>query len=283
MKAIFYILFSLLLPLNCLAQNSEPLEKKYLDKDMEALKLLSRLVPPINRSLESISKVMGPAAFEDDRGFGATDYTFGIGNGYTSLSVYAFFYKDKVIRYKVSVYYPKEVKPIIINAWKQNTDVNFKETKDHLYYEESFPEVLEDFKKEVTRELGNMKPVNVPADLAESYKYLISPTENSAFGYGGCGYGGSILQGRKAINLIVKANRIDLLENILRGHNPGGRVYAALSLLEMEKQGLKLSFDAQNGIRKISDLNIKIETCSGCIISHNTAKQLIETPKELLQ
>jgi hypothetical protein len=126
----------------------------------------------------------------------------------------------------------------------------------------------------------------VPSVLKDDYEYLISPGENSVVGNGGCGYGGMTPPGKLAIDALVKANRLalvkanrlDLIENVVRGYNPGGRVYAALALVAIEKQGSPLTDDTRATIEKIRQLDIMIDTCSGCIISHRTAKAIFESP-----
>jgi hypothetical protein len=279
------ILFFILLLLSagfCLAQDNEPIQKEWLAKDTEALKLLSKVTPVENQTFESLEKILGEPTDQEDRGFGARTFTFSKGNGYTHFSVTAFTFNNSVIHYNVGVGSSSKswqrIKPIIIGAWKQNSILEFKESDSGIYYERNFPEVLEAYKDAVSNELGKMKPVSVPANLKEAYENLISPTRNSVVGSGGCGYGGVTPQGKEDIDLIVAAKQVDLLENILRGYNAGGRVYAVLALLEMEKRGLKLSEDAQNGIRKISNLTIKIETCSGCMFTYRTAKEILSKP-----
>ena len=74
------------------------------------------------------------------------------------------------------------------------------------------------------------------------------------------------MDGREAIDALVDAKRIDLLENALIGYNPGGRVYAAIELLRMQRMGEKLSEPTRKNIRKVMALPVKLSTCSGCVV-----------------
>ena len=134
--------------------------------------------------------------------------------------------------------------------------------------------------KAVATELGVMRGVQVPAELKDDYEYLISPLQNSVVGSGGCGFAGTTPNGKKALDALMQAHRVDLVENVLRGFNPGGRVYAALALLRLKSSGLPLSAETQTTIKKISDLDIKIGTCSGCLFFHRTAKEILESPDQ---
>jgi len=103
--------------------------------------------------------------------------------------------------------------------------------------------------------------------LKKAFDYLTSPIEN--WGVGG-------REGEIAIDALVNANRIDLIENVLRGFNPGGRVYAALALLKLNKGNkLVLSADTVGTIEKVRYLDISIGTIAGCLVSSRTAKEIL--------
>jgi hypothetical protein len=54
-----------------------------------------------------------------------------------------------------------------------------------------------------------------------------------------------------------------MVENILRGYNPGGRMYAVLALLTTQRKGTQLSAESQKSIRTVLHLDIRIESYSG--------------------
>src|SRR5262249_9721041 len=137
----------------------------------------------------------------------------------------------------------KRVRTEIIRAWGENGLPKFKESDGTLYVVKKYDDVIRKDKAAVSSELGAMKPVTVPEDLAESYEYLASPLENSVVGVDGCDVAGVVPWGKTSIDSIVKERRVDLLENILRGFNPGGRVYAVMALKDLQRNGTKLSQD----------------------------------------
>lgn len=288
MKLIFaftFILFLFGFDISiCLAQDSEPIKKEWLDKDVNNLKILSELTPIETSSFEKIEKIIKSDESDSGVGFGTRTPYFSIYGGYTTLNVRGLVFKGSIIQIKVSVSSGlswSKVKPFIIEGWKQNSQSEFIESENEIYYERTFPDVLELYKTSVGNELGQMKAVNVPSELKEEYELLTDPFENSIIANGGCGYGGSMPEGKIAINAIVEAKRIDLLENILKGYNPGGRIYAALALLKMEKRGVKIGTDVKTTISKLKSLDVSIATCAGCIVSYRTAKQILSTPDEL--
>lgn len=77
----------------------------------------------------------------------------------------------------------------------------------------------------------------------------------------------------EAIESLVNAQRVDLLENVLRGYNPGARVLASLALLELEKSGVQLSGRTHTAIDAVMNLNIELHACVYDMCSHVTARE----------
>jgi hypothetical protein len=270
-----------------LAQKSKKLEVEWLARDVKAVELISTLMPIENQSIDSIRSILGvnTGGEEEDLGFGARRFSLGKGNGYTSFYVDAFTLNGAIQYYEVGVRSSSDswpqIRNDIIKTWKRSGGPEFLESEDGLAYRKTLDVGFQVYKHAVAAELGELKAVDVPADLKDYYDELISPLNNSIIGFGGCGYGGVVPQGKLAIDALMKANRTDLIENVLRGYNPGGRIYAALALLSLKKQGLHLSSETKKTLDKIKSLDIKIETCSGCIVTHRTAKEILEAPEDL--
>jgi hypothetical protein len=113
-----------------------------------------------------------------------------------------------------------------------------------------------------------MKAAAIPTELQKSFDSLTQPMEIDSVG-------GS--DGEIAIAALVNAERFDLVENVLRGFNPNGRIYAARELLKLNKEGrLVLSADTLAVIAKISNLDIQISRVSGCIVKRLHAKEILE-------
>ena len=124
-------------------------------------------------------------------------------------------------------------------------------------YQKDFPEAWKEYRYELGGTLGSFKAITAPGELAADYKLLTDPFENSRISFVACD------DGKPAIDALEDAKRIDLIENVLRGYNPGGRIYAAISLLRMQRKGRKLRLDVRQAIQKIVDSDASVTTCWG--------------------
>jgi hypothetical protein len=272
----------------CLAQQPKKLEVAWLAKDVAAIQsIIPKLLSVESKNLEEIKATFPPNRNREgeDLGFGARKITFGATSGYTTLAIDLFTLNGGIQEYTIRVNGHSDSWPLIrsqlIDAWRKSGGPEFQETSSALSYHTLVDPDLQAYKRAVAAQLGQMKLVQIPIELKDDYEYLISPSQNSVVGSGGCGYAGVTPPGKKAIDALVNANRIDLIENVLRGFNPGGRVYAALALLHLKRGGLTLSDDTLCTINKVRDLNIPIEECAGCILFHRTAKEILKSPEQL--
>jgi hypothetical protein len=167
------------------------------------------------------------------------------------------------------------IKTVLVDTWKRSGGPEFTEGEYGLHHDREFASVIADYKKAVADQLGEMQPVHVPTDLNDDYELLIALGTNSVVGQGACGYGAVTPRGKKAIDAIVNANRLDLLANVLKGYNPGGRVYAAVALTAMQRNGVTLPSDTLHTLEVVRNLDLLLETCSGCLMSFKTAGTII--------
>jgi hypothetical protein len=288
MKLSVYVLFATLfwVSTTAFAQDEEPLQRNWLAKDVKALRLLSRFQPVGVHTLEDIRRIWGESSGEEERelGFGAQRVRFGQSNGYTHFYLDLFIFNERVGFYELGVSgsiksWPR-IRTALIAAWWENGGGEYEEDEGGLVQQKTFPAVFQAYQQAVAAALGELKPVTVPTALRDGYEYLLSPLENSYVGKGGCGYEGEVPAGRKAMDALLQAGRMDLIENVLRGYNPGGRVYAALAFLEQQRRGVWLPPEVQETIRKLSALKITITTCEGCLVSHQWAKGVFRTPEK---
>jgi hypothetical protein len=91
-----------------------------------------------------------------------------------------------------------------------------------------------------------------------------------------CGVGGSPPAGNEAIALLARKKRWPIIENILRGPNPEGRVYAVLALLCGERHGRKVPPETRATIDTVLALDLPISVCRGCMYDHATAPAIVE-------
>jgi hypothetical protein len=281
----FCLLCLLFIPIDeaSFAQSRETLNLDWVQADLTGVETIVKMTPVEGRNLDKLKMDLeGSWSIDDENfGFGAHKIRFGKGFGYTSVYLEALTFNGKTAIYEISVHGGVEwpsMREQIIEAWTGNGGPAFREEGDILYSGGRFDALFEAYCRAVASELGEMKAVDVPADIKTAYEYLISPMNNSRVGTGICGLGGAVLKGKTSIDALAKAERMDLIENVLRGYNPGGRVFAAIALLKMEKRGVKLAPEVKKTMEKVSGLDVPITTCSGCIVKSGLkAKDVITT------
>ena len=265
----------ILLCFGCSAQELEPLNPEWLANDYRSMQLVSVLSSPAPLTTQKIMDILGvhdKDEAEEDLGFGATRFYVRKGHGYTSLSVEAFVFRGTIGSYKLELDSSSEswprVRERMIELWTHNHGPGFEETERGIVHVERDDSVIRKYQAAVSAELGEMKSAAIPAGLQKSFDSLTQPMEIDSVG-------GS--NGEMAIAALINAERFDLVENVLRGFNPNGRIYAARELLKLNKEGrLVLSSDTLAVIAKISKLDIQIKTVSGCIVNSQSAKEILE-------
>jgi len=264
----------ILLSVPCHAQEAEPLNPEWLANDYRSMELISLLSSPGPLTTQKILDILGvrDKDVEEDLGFGATRFSVGKGHGYTGLWVEAFVFKGTIGSYKLQLESSPQswtrIRESMIELWRQNDGPGFKETERGLIHVQLDDSVLRKYQAAVSAELGELKTAVIPAELQKSYDSLTQPMEIDNVGS---------RDGQMAIAALVDAERFDLVENVLRGFNPNGRIYAARELLMLNQKGrLALTADTLAVIAKISNLDIQIKMVSGCLVSRIPTKDVFD-------
>jgi hypothetical protein len=107
--------------------------------------------------------------------------------------------------------------------------------------------------------LGPRSNAAIPEALAQAMTLLDAPTRSLTIGTA-CGVGGSPPEGNLAMQELVAAGREDLLRDVMRGMNAGGRIYGyiGLRLLGRNTPEDDATFD------RLTALALDVETCGGC-------------------
>jgi hypothetical protein len=252
------------------AQNPQRLNRDRLAKDLANARFLAQ-IPEIGvDSLTSIRAALGPPDSIQETGFDQTalHFTGDLPGGYTRIGLTVSAFRDQVLRYRVEVNGRFDswwmIRQQMIDAWKSNTKFDVTESDSGIYYEQEFPGVATAYQANEVAQFGEFKDLPVPAEMIDAYRLLSSATKAVVVGEE-CGYAGSPPEGKTAIDALVNAGRLDLVENLISGPNLGGRVYAALALLRLERGGTTLSEQTKTRINKIRNSKIIIETCVGCL------------------
>lgn len=252
---------------------SAPLVKEWVTKDLNGTAAIVRLVPFENQNIKALKVRLRKSwhVEEMDLGFGARYLELQKGQGYSMGYVYALTYNGRVALYEAGIEsYSDEwprIERQIKNRWLAAGGPRFITNEHGFSFKRSIDPVLAEYRAAVASDLGTMKPVEVPVEIAKNYSSLIDLMSNATL---------SGTHRNDDIEALVAARRLDLLENVLRGHNPGARVLAALALLELEESENGLSSATKETITKVLNLNIKLNACVFDMCSYVTAKQALK-------
>ncbi len=154
---------------------------------------------------------------------------------------------------------------------KTKPDATLKAEYSTVELHQEFKTVLDNYYETVEAGYKELKPITIPTELRRSYAYFVSDLSNVILGEI-CGFAGSPTKTKTTMDTILKANRPDIIENIIYGFNPAGRVHAAMILTRL---GRADSPEIQNAITKLTTLNIQMSSCGGCIFD------TIQTPEQV--
>jgi hypothetical protein len=271
LKNIAILILLSVWPSLCLGQNN----------DVEGTQLLLKYLPLEKQSINILKRKLKKdwAVEEIDLGFGARRITFGKGVAYTSIFIEAITINNKLATYEAGITshsqeWPR-MKAFVIETWRENEGPTFLEDEHKVYSTHTIKYNYAMLKRIYARSLGPMRDVSIPPDLELYYQYLTNPLNDITVGNGGCGYPPDIPLGKEAIDALLAAKRYDLIENVLRGFNPGGRIYAVTALLEAKRNGARLSFATDLTIKRIVNSPTPISTCTGCIVFRENGKAAI--------
>jgi hypothetical protein len=190
-------------------------------------------------------------------GFGARRVKLNKGLGTVTAYVDFLIFRNKIAYYELGLEVAGSQMPRseLIEQWTRSSGLALEPKENNLVRVMNFEHVWRDYKKSIADALGPMKDVALDDTVDQAYKLLVDPLENSRISMVACD------DGKPAIDSLEDAKRIDLIENVLRGYNPGGRIYAAISLLRMKRANKKLKSSTMNSITKVINLDADAETC----------------------
>ena len=271
MKSTFvYLLTSFALVTHCFAQKSEPKQivPEWEENDIKGVSFVMKLAPIENRRIQDVEKLFDAFLYKgaawskkSSLGFGAERIKLSMGLGYTTVYIDYLLFKDRIVHYKIGAEVSADIWPThgqkVMNAWKDSGGPDFMVKDSEITFDKDFPDVWNAYYSEIKRELGPLKQAQVPPKLDADYKLLTDPFENSFISFVACS------DGKPAIDALEDAKRVDLIENVLRSYNPGGRIYAAISLLRMERKGRPLTAATKLAIDKVMKSDASVTTCWG--------------------
>lgn len=251
---------------------TEPLVAKWVKEDIDGVSSILELLPFEKQNIRGVKSRLTKDwhVEETDLGFGATYLELGKGRGYSKDYLNALIYEGRVVQYEAGVEsHPHEwprIKDRVIERWKKGQGPSAIEEEHGLVFRKAFDPVLAEYHARVAAGLGPLTIADVPTELLKSYATLTSPMNNSTI---------SGTDQDDDIRALTQAKRADLLKNVLRGYNPGGRVLAAVALLELEKAGTHLTPSERNTIGVVLDLDISLHACVFDMCSDPTAREAL--------
>jgi hypothetical protein len=253
----------------------EPLNNAYVQHDLQAMDRLRQLQPfeqETPKHLATVFEVNEPDE-SNAAGFDGTLFSVRKGHGYTTLFATGFTVRGRLAWLRIGIEGGDPTWDVLrereMAAWTRAGGPAYTCDENECVHEWRDESVLNSYRESVALALGAQRNVDVPDALKRYYNYLLLPFENTVVAPGSCGLpmpGEEIrpVPGREAINALAKARRIDLIENVLRGYNPGGRIYALLALQKLRRLGVRISPATTATMRKVYDLDVAVSTCRGC-------------------
>lgn len=255
-----------------------------LEKDYAILSETSKLFPLNDNDYEGFRKKLISISFNEkylsdteynDIGFGANriwTYKFG---GYFAYEFIIIVYDNKIIKGYFEMRGNQDVwkkeKGLILSKFKNYV----KEFEYGFTYYFTFEEDYNRYAYAVQEKLGKQEEIEIPDDLKDEYELLINPLNELSYGYA-AGYLAPPLKERLAIGKLVSSGRFDLIENILKGHNPEGRIFALEAILKEGLQNEDIIKRNQNTIKEILKLDILIHVADGCELYYAKAREISE-------
>ena len=261
---VIIFLFPAALSVSNQTPEQSPVNPEYLALDIAGAKAAAAIKPIQKDSLPTLEKefksIPAYARWVDktNLGFGASRTKLSAAFGTVTLYADLLVFRGKIAYCEFAIdgstQLPSEQ---VMAVWKENGGEHLRKGEKKYYMKRDFEDVWASYKATVAATLGKMRAVTVDPSIKEAYALLINPLENSSFSDVVCDHG------RPAMDLLIKAKRTDLIENVLRGYNPGGRIYAVITLLRMQKKGKTLSPATRKGIQRVIRLDSEASTCWG--------------------
>jgi hypothetical protein len=234
-------------------------------EDMNLIDSVTNLDKNNPKEVESFFHNHAKTSHKKNLGFGWAALEQIIGAGYISISANFFYFNDTIQSYILTAKLPDEKQ--LIREYKDRYSKFLPSKKDaffmYKYKEQNILHPLKEFA------LKNTKS-NLPRLISE----YMSPTSGDMYGYAG-GLALTVLPNRKLFNEIKDSVTPSQIITIMYSINPVSRL-TAIEYYVKNKKKFKQNNDIDKWIEKVYNEVPTIETISGCIVSEENSKQLVE-------
>ena len=163
---------------------------------------------------------------------------------------------------------------LLLKSWKP---VRYFDDEDGMYKQGmqitySNKKVLNKYFRLMDRYFGKKDSVSIKnVEVSDAYHLLLYPYDLLIYGYT-CSPTKVVPNGRKAIQVLVKYKRFDLIKNILKAYTAEGRAYALEALIKNNK----IDEESKRIINKLLKIITPILTCDGCFMPKLTYKEIYD-------
>ena len=265
----------------------EPINRNWLKIDKSNFINLMTVLQSDNKSLEYYTETLDNFHIRknQDIGFGAKRITAVQYGGYISNWISICTFKDEIFYCNISIS-PSDAEKMELLGRRDTAIFNLLEkywtkmaftqtSKSVITYEYKFAneDLFSQYINGTTNELGEIPSLPIDSSIKNDYDILLFPFEEYDFGYYCYGAGYPPVE-RTAVEKVTE-NNPELLQNIIKGYSPEGRIYGIEAMLNLAMEG-KMELTPQDIaiIKKVLMLDIPINRCQGCMVSTITAKEL---------
>ncbi len=253
-------------------------ERAWLAKDVDMIWRVRSILPPTPSASAFFHALDARDTQKDtDLGFGLHLQTARVAGGYTTCFFTLVSQADAIVslRAECTAQTPADegIGPTLAEALGQGFSLQ-PGSSLVARAEYQSPAASADARAALDRALGAQAPVladSLPRSVREAYERLMSPLEELAVG-SSCGIVGRSPAGRDAMLTLIAAKRIDLLRNVLRGPNPGGRIYAAQALRQLRA----MSPQDEAIVAALASSSTPVTLCNGCMFSEKTSADALQ-------
>lgn len=209
-------------------------------------------------------------------GFGGRLHHFRWPGGHLSAEAEVFAHDGRVVAYELTVGIEKQraVLDAVEKVWEESGPDGVVRDRDSLTFQRRFPEAESARRDALAAALGVQGELDAPRKIRKKVA-----EQRSAFGQvvvgALCGFAPPREPPRTVFDELEDDRRVDLLAAILRGDQPESRVLAVAHLRRLQKNGTTLPPELVAAMDVVLDLPLPIETCSGCIIDSQGARDAL--------
>jgi hypothetical protein len=261
-----------LLALAPIAASGDGLDEEWVEKDVAVARRVAAALPAEDAKVEDFLRKLGSSNAEEDRaiGFGGRRLRIALYGGYTTTWVTVIAWNDRVGPVEAFCYEGDEgiwtaLKERVAHEYKGRDPAIEAKGLRARAGQQADPKGFGDAR---SKTLGPPAGIDPDPKVADAYRLLWSPFSDLAYGLMQ-GEGGDKPDGRVAMEaLLAHEQGPALLEDVLRGPHPEGRLYAAEGLLRL---GTKLGEQTARNIEWVRKSDVKIRVARGCELSWEPA------------